>query len=436
MGSNSKRRIVITAMGLISPIGIGRDAVLGSLQAGRSGVGTVQRYRGAATPGGIGGEVADLGEENAKKECFTEKEEKKAVKLMCREILLGTCAAKYALVDSGMDLDAIDHERMGVEYGANLMFFAPEQMADAARAASDPSGTFHFEDWGSKGLKSMEPLWMLKYLPNMPACHIAIFFQALGPNNSVTVDEASPGVAITEAMNILERGAADMMLVGGTGTRINPVKSMHVNLWEGLAYDANNPSASCKPFDAGRSGTVAGEAAACLLLEEESHALARGAKILGRIHSGASSCVCSPDGKANPQQALVNSVQAAMRRAGVSPSDIGHYNAHGLGSVADDAVEAAAIHQIFGTSANQLPVTGLKGFFGNSGAASGLVELACSLLSLGEGSIPQTLNTTSPDSALELDVVTGSPRSTSNKLFVSANFTSRGQASAIVAEGV
>ncbi len=436
MVSNSKRRIVITAMGLVSPIGIGRDAVAESILAGRSGVAPIQRYHGAKMPGGIGGEVATLGDDNAKKECLTEKEEKKAVRLMCREVLLGTCAAKYALQDSGLDLDAIDHERFGVEYGANLMYFAPELLADAARASSDASGTFQLDTWGIKGLKAMEPLWMLKYLPNMPACHIAIFFQALGPNNSVTVDEASTGVAMTEALNILERGAADMMLVGTTGTRISPLRSVHGKLWENLAYDPADPAGSCRPFDQRRSGTVAGEGAVCLLLEEESHAVARGAKIWGRVLSGASSCVRTPEGKVDQKLALVNAIQAALRRANVSANDIGHYNAHGLGSVASDVEEAAALHTVFGPRASQLPVTALKGYFGNSGAPAGMLELTASLLSLTKGEVPYTLNTTTPDATLNLDIVTGTPRPISNKLFVSANFTACGQASAVVIEGV
>ncbi|MEZ5942667.1 MAG: beta-ketoacyl synthase N-terminal-like domain-containing protein [Planctomycetaceae bacterium] len=435
MVSNTKRRIVITAMGLVSPIGLGRDAVLESLQAGRSGVRPIQRYNGAATVGGIGGEVADLGDENAKKICFTEKEEKKAVKLMCRDVLLGTCAAKFALGDSGLDLDAIDHTRIGVEYGANLMFFEPENMAGAARASSNESGDFQLENWGTAGLRGMEPLWMLKYLPNMPACHIAIFFQALGPNNSVTVDEASTGAALTEALNILERGAADMMLVGATGTKICPVSSIHGQFSGQQTCNADDPASSCRPFDSTRSGSVAGEAAACLLLEEESHALARGAKIWGRIYSGATSCVCDPNGKANPKQALVNAIGAALRRGGISPDAIGHYNAHGLGTKEADAAEAAAIHEVFGSHAASLPVTGLKGFTGNAGAASGLIEIASSLLSLDQGNIPFTLNTNAPDESLGLDIVTGAPRATSNKFFVNANFTECGQASAVVIEG-
>src|SRR5690606_23213431 len=112
-------------------------------------------------------------------------------------------------------------------------------------------------------LREMEPLWMLKYLPNMPACHIAIGTDSRGPSNSVTLDEASPGVAITEALNIIERGTADVMIVGGTGTRIHPVRAIHARLCDPLAYDEENPARSSRPFDQNRTGQVAAEGAGC-----------------------------------------------------------------------------------------------------------------------------------------------------------------------------
>jgi 3-oxoacyl-[acyl-carrier-protein] synthase II len=432
MGTHRKRRIVITGLGLASPLGIDRGSFAQGVIEGRSGVAVMEDSAGFGKPYQIGGVVRELTEDNAKKVCFTEKEEKKAVKLMCRDILLGTAAAKFALQDSGLDLSSLNHDRLGIEYGANLMFFEPEEMGDACKAAIDEAGEFQLTTWGSAGLRAMEPLWMLKYLPNMPACHIAIFFQALGPNNSVTLDEASPGVAITEALNVLERGAADMMLVGGTGTRIDPVTSIHGQMWGEHAIDPADPLHACRPFDVRRCGVVPGEAGACLLLEEESHALARGAKIWGRILSGASSCVANREGVPDQGRAIVNAVTSAMRRADVSPADIGHYNAHGMGTVAGDRLEAQAVHELFGS--RSLPVVGLKGYFGNAGASTGFLELAASLLALNQGCVPATLNTSEPDPALELDVVTGSPRKLSNKLFVTANYTRNGQASAVIVE--
>lgn len=438
MSSHQKtRQIVITGIGLISPIGNGAEAFHAALKSGVSGVGPLTSILKGVAYHGIGAEVADFDESSVKKLYFKEKEQKKSIKVMCREIQMGVASALMALEHSSLDLSTIDHARIGVDFGANLMYYPPTTLIEASLAcveAADSERKFDYRRWGTDGLKAMEPLWMLKYLPNMPACHIGIFTDSRGPNNSVTLDEASPGVALTEALNILERGAADMMIVGGTGTRLHGMKTVQTLMWDQLAYDADNPAASCKPFDTQRQGQVVGEAAGSLILEEEEHARARGARIYGRLLSGGSSCVGRRDGSVDVSQAVQNAVNIVLARADARLSDIGHINAHGLGTVNEDAAEAAAYHRL--SEQQPIPVTGLKGHFGNCGAATGFLELVGSLLSLAEGQIPPTLNCTQPDPSLGLNVVTGSPRSTSNKLFINVNFTNLAQASAVLVEAV
>jgi 3-oxoacyl-[acyl-carrier-protein] synthase II len=433
MNSDSpKRRVAITGLGIFSPIGIGREQFWKNLEAGKSGIAPTQHYHCTSTPSGIGGEVLEFTEESAKKEYL--KSQRKSLKVMCREIQLGTAAALQALADSGLDLSQVDHDRVGVEYGANLMFFSPESMADSAEVCKNSSGQFEFDEWGKNGIRSMEPLWMLRYLPNMPACHIAIFTDSRGPNNSVTLDEASPGVALTEALNIMERNAADLMLVGATGTRIHPVRAIHARLNDELGFDPENPAASCKPFDQKRNGQVVSEASACLILEDEEHARERGATIYGYLLGGGSSCVAAKDGHANIAQAVQNAAKAALRRAGLTIADIGHVNAHGLGTVQDDRDEAEGLRAMIGDA--DVPVTALKGYFGNGGAATGLVEIMASLLSLHEGKIPMSLNCSNPEEGLGIDLVMGAPRPTANKYFLKVNYTRAGQASAVVLEAV
>ncbi|MEW4488380.1 beta-ketoacyl-[acyl-carrier-protein] synthase family protein [Thalassoglobus sp. JC818] len=433
MSSQTKqRRVVVTGIGVVSPIGIGRENFWTALNASQSGIGMVESEDRHVAFHGVGGEIPEFNEKSLKKEYFTEKDQKKSIKVMCREVQMGAAAALMALRDSGIDMDSIDHSRIGVEYGANLMYYPPDSLADACKKCVSEDGEFDYREWGGTGLGAMEPLWMLKYLPNMPACHIGIFTDSQGPNNSVTIDEASAGVAMTEALNILERGAAEVMIVGGTGTRLHPVKTLHARLLDELGYDEANISASCKPFDRNRNGQVVAESAGCLILEEEEHALARGATIYGRFLAGASSCVARPDGTADTRQAVTNSLNSAMRRGQVQPSDLGHVNAHGLGTVRDDQTEAASYREMFGD--HEMPVTSLKGYFGNSGAASGFLEVAASLLALNQGVIPQTLNCSEPDDSLGIQVVSGEHQPTQNKLFANVNFTSLGQASAVILE--
>lgn len=435
MSSDTKRRrVVVTGIGLISPIGNGRQAFYEAIKAGRSGIGKIDSDTQHVAKYGIGGEVKDFDEKTLKKTYFKEKEQKKSIKVMCREIQMGAAAALMALEDSQLDLEAFDHTRMGIDFGANLMYYPPTTLAEACKACVDENGEFDSSVWGDRGLKAMEPLWMLKYLPNMPACHIGIFTDSRGPNNSVTLDEASPGVALTEALNILERGAAEVMIVGGTGTRLHTMRSLQSRLWDEIGHDEANPAASCKPFDKNRNGQAIAEAAGSLILEEEEHAKARGATIYGRLLSGGSSCVVSSTGVGDTTQSVINSVNAALQRAGVSLDDLGHINSHGLGTIKDDAAEAKAYREL--SKDNSLPIAALKGGLGNAGAGNGFLEITASLLSLREGTIPHAINTHTPDDELGIDLIVDTPRETSNNLFANVNFAAIGQSSATIFEAV
>ncbi len=419
----------------MTPLGLGADTFWGKLAGGESGVAPVQlpEHHGIGSPGSVGGEVSDFTESAARKAQL--KVLRKMVKVMCREIQLGAASALDAVMHSGLDLDAIAHERLGISFGANLMSSPPESLKAAAAACTkieDGKKVFIEEDWAEKGLGAMQPLWLLRYLPNMPACHIGIAIDARGPNNSITLDEASGNLAISEAMSIIQRDRADMMIAGSTGTRVHPVKSAHARLWWDLADSPDDPTKRCRPFELNRAGEVVAEGATSFLLEEKSHADARGARIWGEVLSTAGSCVLSKDGKPDMQQAMVIAMQNALSRAQLQPGDIGHINAHGCGSQEVDRLEAAAIHEVFGDVASTVPVTAIKSYFGNAGSGCGPMELAASLMSLAEGHILPTLNYDAPDPALNLNVVSGGQLATDNKTFLKLNVTRMGQASASI----
>lgn len=434
MSSPSKiSHSVVTGLGVVSPIGIGKDAFIENLRAGRPGISPVTLFRGIAVPGGMGGEVKDFTDESAKKIWL--KEQRKWIKVMCREIAMGAAAATLALTDSALNLETIDHQRLGVEFGANLMFFMPDAMAYPCRACETAEGEFQYPEWGTTGLEKMEPLWLLKYLPNMPACHIAIYADARGPSNSLTMDEVSGNAAICEALSVLRRGAADAMIVGTTGTRIHPTKAIHATQWDQVGYDAAHPDLSCKPFDVHRSGQVVGEGAASLILETPEYAAARGAHVYGRIIAGATSCVTDRAGNPLHQSALVNAIKIALRQAGMRPEEIGHINAHGLGARKEDQAEADAIREVFGASAPRIPVTAYKGYYGNAGASSGSLDLVATLVSLQDGVLYPALGCQTPDPSCGLNVVCHEPQRISNKTFMKLSYTRRGQASVIIGSG-
>lgn len=428
-----ERRVVITGAGVVSPIGVGLEEFWNSLATGRSGIGRVELLPASPMPGRIAGEVR--GFEASK---FTRtKEQKKSLKVMCRDIQLGVVSAWLALEDLGLKEGLVDPERLGVEFGANLMFSPPVELSRPCFASIDPTaGKFDFHRWGTHGMGDLEPLWLLKYLPNMPACHIGIFADARGPNNSLTHDDAAGGLVIGEAARVVARGHADVMITGSTGTRLHPVKSIHAVQWDQLAHDAADPATVCRPFDRERSGQVVSEAACTIILEEEQHAAARGAKVYGRILGSGGSCVIDRDGKPDLRRALALAMKRALDDARLQPGDVGHINAHATGEVDGDRLEAEAIHDVFGPIASRVPVTALKSFFGNSGSGNGVLELTASLLGLQRGVVPPTLNYTQPDPTCALNVVHGEPLPVSNRVVLKTSVTRQGQASAVVACGV
>ena len=433
--SDSAKRVVITGLGLVSPIGIGIDRFEAGLKAGRSGIAPISLIPYSAAPGGIGAEVKELTDETAKSTWL--KGQRKSFKVYSRDMQLGVLAAIIGIEHSGLKVEELNHERIGVEFGSNQMYSPPDVLQGGADACADENLNFQFDRWGQTGLHAMEPLWLLKYLPNMPSCHISILADARGPSNSLTLNEASGNASIGEAIRIIRRGQADIMITGATGTRTASIKGIHAALQDELAnYPGEPPESWSRPFEATRNGQVLGEGAGAILLETESYAAARGATVYGSILGTGSSCVIDKQGRPNFQLAFVNAARAAFRDAGVTADDIGHINAFGLGAIRCDAEEAAAIHDLFGTRAEQIPVTAFKSQLGNSGAGSGPLELAASLLGLRAGVVYPTLNYRTPDSACRLNIIHGAPAPISNKLFLKLSTTDMGQATALIAAGV
>jgi 3-oxoacyl-[acyl-carrier-protein] synthase II len=432
---SDSKRVAFTGVGIISPIGIGMDAYWESVAAQKSGISKVELLEASALPMNVAAEVKDFTDANAKKEYL--KKQRKSLKVMCREIQLGVASAHLALADCDLDLESIDHERLGVEFGANQMFSPAPVLAPGGFACSTDDNQFDFENWGTLGLEQMEPLWLLKYLPNMPACHIGIHADARGPNNSLTLAEASGNSVLGEALRIIQRGRADLMLAGSCGSRINTTKCLHAALWDTLAcYEGDDPATWSRPFNSSSMGQVVGEGACTFMLEEEAHAKARGADIFGTILGAGSSCVRSREGKPNHRLAITHAVGKALKDAGISPADVGHINAHGLGVQEIDRAEADAIRDVFGDRASSIPVLAPKSFLGNSGAACGMLELSASLFGLKNGVIPATINYSPETTDYGLNVVHGEAQPIDNKVFLNVNVTGNGQAAALVCCGV
>jgi 3-oxoacyl-[acyl-carrier-protein] synthase II len=278
----------------------------------------------------------------------------------------------------------------------------------------------------------MNPLWMLSYLPNMPASHIAIFNDLRGPNNSLTMREAAGVMAIREAVQTIERGHADRMVAGATGTKIHSFKTLHAVQQEQLANPELPPAEACRPFDADRTGTVVSEGAGALVLEEYEAAQSRGARIYGEVFGTGSAAALNGGAQGNVKSALAAAARAAIESAGVTTAEIGHINAHGLGTTAGDAAEAAALATTLGPALAGIPLVAVKSSMGNLGAGGGVVETIASVLALGNGTLFPTLNYATPDPNCPVNVATAAKPLGAGASFLKLTVTPQGQAAALV----
>ena len=434
MSDSGKRRVVITGMGLVSPLGNTPQALWEALAAGQSGVRPLTRFPCDTLPVKCGAEAieftADI-ENFGPLDKLMQRTIRKGLKVMCREIQMAVASAQLALVDARLDVSQRNPERVGVTFGSDYIMTAPEELTDGIRNCLDAAGQFDWNRWAECGLPKVDPLWLLKYLPNMPASHVAIYNDLRGPSNSITMREASGNLTLGEAYTTIVRGSADAIVAGATGTRIHSLKTVQVALQEELAEGDGTPSRMSRPFDKGRRGMVLGEGAGVLVLEEREAALRRGATILAEVLGQGAAMAADPAGRPDYEQALTLAGAKAIRDAGLEPAAIGHVNAHGLSTVAVDRAEARALQRVFGSHVAQVPVVAAKSNFGNLGAGGSVVELMGSILAFQHGALFPLLNYESPDPDCPIRAVVdhGTPP---GRTVLKWSVTPQGQASAIV----
>ena len=414
-------RAVFTSLGLLTPIGNDPESFWKAALQGTPGLRTIRSFDASPLPCQIAGEIADF---DAKK-ILVEKEQKKAVRVMARTVQLGVAAAHQAMAAGGPRAGQIDPNRFGVEFGCVMVATELEDLARGAKISTNGvPGVVHLDTWGGEGMRQVPPLWMLKYLPNMPACHVSIFHDARGPNNTITSSDTASLLALGEAYRILERGLADAFIVGGCDSKVNPLSMSRYNSFQKLSRRNDDPAHSLRPFDADRDGTVIGEGAAVVTLETAELARNRGATVLAELCGFASGFDRGRKGSV-----LAQVIRHALAEAGITPADVDHVNAGAGGSIELDAFEARAIHDVFGDAT---PVFALRGQVGAMGAASGLVELTASMLALQHGQLPGTVNFTTPDPACPVTVHTGAPRPISKPYAVKISYTDMGQCAVVV----
>ncbi len=416
-------RVVITGVGVVSPVGIGKDAFWNSLLAGRSGIGNLKAFSGEHLPCRLAAEI-----ENFDPSAYVHR--KKLLKVMSRDIQLGVSAAALAMSDARLKSGDYDPDRLGVVFGAGQIPSRPQELAGAA-AYCTRGDSFDFSLFGEECLNQISPLWLLPQLPNMPACHVAIEHDARGPNNTITCREASPLLALSEAVHTIQRGAADCMIVGACGSDVHPVDIVRRSLVEDLSH-RDDPERACRPFDIDRNGGILGEGAAAFVIEDYDFARRRGAEMYAEVLAVAGGSDGFGDGAAASGTGLVRSIASVLRKSGVLPSEIGHINGHGKSTKRDDLVEARAYHRALGSAAETIPVMGLKSYFGTFDAGTGAVELAASVLGLSQGMVPYTRNYETPDPLCDLNVIQGEPLALKTRTSLKVNRTEMGQSAAAI----
>ena len=409
-----KNRVAITGLGVISPIGIGKENFWSALIAGKNGIDRITRFEPEGYPCQIAGEVKDFVPED-----FIDKKE---VKRMDRFTQFAVAASHLAVDDAKLDLDAVDRNRFGVYIGAGI----------------GGMDTLHnqYQRLFDKGPTRVSPFFIPMMIANLAAGQVAIDFKIHGPALCIVTACASGTDCIGEALRAIQHGYADLMLAGGTEAAVSPAGVAGFCTMKALCFDHNDdPAHASRPFDKNRSGFVMGEGAGIVLLENLEHAQKRGAHIYAELvgYGQASDAYHMTSPAPNGEfQGLC--MQRALDDAQLKPEEIDYINAHGTSTHLNDACETEAIKTVFGDHAHKLAVSSIKSMTGHLLGAAGGIEGIATALTIERGIIPPTINYETPDEGLDLDYVPNKAREQKVDKALSNSFGFGGQNACIALE--
>jgi len=378
------KRVVVTGIGAISPIGTGKENFWNALREGVVGTDKITHFDASAYVTQIAAEVTDF--EPA------DYINKKEAKRMDRFTQFGVAAAKLALEDSKIDTEKVDMERFGVIIGSGIGGIATLEK--------------EHEKLLNKGPGRVSPFLIPMMIGNMASGQISMTVGAKGPNTTVVTACASATNAIGDAFKTIQRGDADMMFTGGCEASITPIGMAGFCTMKAMSTRNDDPKTASRPFDKDREGFVMGEGAGILILEELEHALARGAFIYGEMAGyGATADAYHITSPAPNGEGAARSMNMAIKDAGLSPEDITYVNVHGTSTPYNDKFETMAIKTVFGDHAKELLVSSTKSMTGHMLGAAGGIEAIASLLALSEGYVHGTMSIQNQDPELDLNVL-------------------------------
>ena len=385
----------ITGLGVVTAAGIGIESLWDALMESRQCVGAISLFDAGEFDSQIGAELADF---SARK--FVPKTYRKSVKVMARDIEIAVAAADLAIRDSGItsrgiDPDAmdIDPKRLGCNIGAGLINTDLDELGMAV-SSSIEDGQFSLKKWGSAGINDLTPLWLLKYLPNMLACHVTIIHGAEGPSNTITCGDASAHLAVGEAARMVAQGRADAIIAGGAETKLNPMGLLRQELLQRTCNSRNDsPAGACRPFDVDHDGTVVGEGGGIIIIEDMDRALSRGAKLYAEF--AGFGAACNPAGMHVTEPTaggLDLAVKRAIADAGITPDDVDLIVTHGTAVAKEDNHEATAWANALGDAVSKIPAVAVTGSVGSLYAGAGGVELAIAAMAVQRQMVPPSVN--------------------------------------------
>jgi 3-oxoacyl-[acyl-carrier-protein] synthase II len=422
-----RRRVVVTGIGCVTPLGNDPETMWQRLKRGESGVRRITLFDASSFPTQIAAEVRDF-------DLRQVGEDPQRWQHQGRHTRFAVSAAKQAMGASGLDQAEIDPTRLGVYLGSgegNQDFDRFTQMVVHALREGDQIDVAAFT---RKGLEILDPRIELEQEPNMPASHLAALFNAQGPNANCLTACAASSQAVGEAAEMIRRGDADAMLSGGTHSMIHPFGVTGFCLLTALSTRNDEPTRASRPFDRTRDGFVLGEGAAMVVLEELEFARRRGAHIFAEITGYGSTADAYRITDTHPEgRGAASCLRMALDDAQLNPQDIHYINAHGTSTAVNDKVETLAVKKVFGEQAPRVPMSSTKSMMGHLIAAAGATELIICLLAIRDNVLPPTINYETPDPECDLDYIPNAARETRCDHIATNSFGFGGQNITLVA---
>jgi 3-oxoacyl-[acyl-carrier-protein] synthase II len=421
-----EKRIVITGMGAVTPLGNNVRDTWQGLCEGRSGIRQITIFDAGNFPTKIAGEVkgADFAKWSKAGEEFS---------FLGRNSLFALEAADEAMKDAGLDNRRPESERLGIYFGAGDGGFDFQEYACVVSESSGADQTVDAGRYYSNSLRKIHPRRLIEQEPFQVINHLSSVFGALGPVSNCLTACAASSQAIGEASEIIRRGDADVMISGGTHSMIHPLGLAGFNLLTALSTRNDEPEKASRPFDKDRDGFVLSEGSGVVILEELEHAKKRGAKIYAELAGYGGSADAFRLTDPHPQgRGAIQAMRSALRHAKIDTSDVDYINAHGTSTQLNDSIETASVKEVFGDHSKNIPMSSIKSMLGHMIASAGAVEFISSVLTIREGIIPATINYQTPDEGCDLDYVPNISRRAKVNTVLSNSFGFGGQNIALI----